>query len=168
MHELVDKSGNEVRKGRIRPALRTAIALIVEEGLSQSDAAKRVGMKGPSLTIALRKPHVRAYKSDVMRAWLESKTERAWLTVANLAESGASEDVQLKAARFLIEQDQATKATLPAQARQVVQIITNTVQMGAQLPDGQMSGVIEAETYQPLLPHPSNSHPVGRPDDDDE
>lgn len=167
-HGLVTKDGELIRKGRISPAVRTAVTLVVLEGLSIRDAAQRVKLRPESLEKALRKPHVKALKSDVMRAWRESKTERAWLTVADLAESGSSEDVRLKAARFMIEQDEAARAAMPAQARQVVQIITNTVQMGAQLPDGQMSGVIEAEAYQPLLPNPSNSDPVGRPDDDDE
>lgn len=168
MPELVDKSGNEVRKGRIRPALRTAIALIVEEGLSQDAAAKRVGMKAPSLTVALRKPHVRAYKSDVMRAWLASKTERAWLTVANLAESGASEDVQLKAARFLIEQDEAKRQAMPERARQVVQIVTQNVNLGGQLIPNQSSGVLEAVPYQALDDDASNSRAVGHDDSDDD
>ncbi len=168
MVELVDKAGKQVRKGRINPALRTAIALIVEEGTSQADAARRVGMKAPSLTIALKKPHVRAYKSDVMRAWLESKTERAWLTVANLAETGASEDVQLKAARFLIEQDQEARKAMPNEARQLVQIINHGTVNTGQLPSQQLSGVIEAQPYQPLAVIPSNSRPVGRAESEDD
>ena len=90
-------------KGRIRPALATAIRLIVEDGLSQVDAAAAAGMSQVSLSIALKKPHVKALRAAVKRAWLDNQTGKAWLTVARLADSAASEDVRLKAARLFLE-----------------------------------------------------------------
>lgn len=170
VHDLAARDGSQVRKGRVSPALRTAITLIVHEGLTVADAAKRTGYQTESLAKALMKPHVKALRSDVKRAWLASKTERAWLTVADLAESGNSEDVRLKAAKVFIEADAAARAAMPEQARQLVQIVANTVTVGGQLTNGQASGVIEALPYQPTIDHPSNSEPVGRTDegDDDE
>lgn len=90
-------------KGRIRPALATAIRLIVEEGHTQADAAQAVGMNPVSLSLALKKPHVKALRDGVKRAWLDNKTGKAWLTVAALAENAASEDVRLKAAKLFLE-----------------------------------------------------------------
>jgi hypothetical protein len=161
-HDLQALDGTPVRKGRVSPALRTAIKLIVEEGLTVADAAIRTGYKPPSLAIALMKPHVKAFRSSVKRAWLASKTERAWLTVADLAERGNSEDVRLKAAKVFIDADEAARATMPAEARQLVQVYINQLNQTGHLPARQMSGVIEAEPYQPIEPHPSNSRPVGR------
>ena len=161
-HDLVARDGEPVRKGRVSPALRTAITLIVHEGLTVADAAKRTGYATESLSKALIKPHVKAFRSSVKRAWLASKTERAWLTVADLAESGNSEDVRLKAAKVFIDADEAARATMPAEARQLVQVYINQLNQTGHLPASQMSGVIEAEPYQPVLPDPSNSRPVGR------
>jgi hypothetical protein len=57
---------------------------------------------------------------------------------------------------------------MPESARQLVQIVTNTVNMTGHLPASQMPGVIESPPYQPLQPYPSNSDPVGRDESDDE
>lgn len=161
-HDLVARDGSPVRKGRISPELRTAVTLIVHEGLTVADAAKRTGYQTESLSKALIKPHVKAFRASVKRAWLASKTELAWLTVADLAERGNSEDVRLKAARVFIDADEAARAAMPEQARQLVQIVTQSVNIGGQLPHGQMPGVIESPAYTVLPPRPSNSGPVGR------
>lgn len=167
-HDLVAKDGSAVRKGRISPELRTAITLIVHEGLTVADAAKRTGYQTESLSKALIKPHVKAFRADVKRAWLNSKTERAWLTVADLAERGNSEDVRLKAAKVFIDADEAARASMPDQARQLVQIVAQNVNMNAQLPDGQMRGIVELPAWSPPARIASNSTPVGHDDDDAE
>ncbi len=161
MTDLVRRDGTPIRKGRISPALKTAVTLIVHEGLTVAEAAKRTGYQTESLSKALLKPHVRAFKADVKRAWLESKTEKAYLTVATLAESASSEDVQLKAARLLIDMDQAANAAMPERARQVVQIVTQNVNLGGQLIPNQSSGVLEAVPYQALDHDASNPRGVG-------
>jgi len=101
--EHAPKSEIKVPKGRIRPALATAIRLIVEDGYTQADAAKSVGMNAVSLSIALKKPHVVALRAAVKRAWLGSETDKAWVTVAHLASTASSEDVRLKAAKVFLE-----------------------------------------------------------------
>lgn len=101
--QLTDKDGAEIRKGRVSPALRTAIVLLVEEGLTIPEAAQRIGYKGESLAKALAKPHVRALRADVKAAWMTNQTSRAWLTVAGLASGAQSEDVRLKACRTILE-----------------------------------------------------------------
>jgi len=172
-HDLVAKDGTPVRKGRISPELRTAITLIVHEGLTVADAAKRTGYQTESLSKALIKPHVKAFRASVKRAWLDSKTERAWLNMARLADSACSEDVQYKSNKTFLEAagELGGPASDPnATARTLVQIVINAAQNAGHLPAGQMSGVIEAEPYQPVEPHPSNLRTVGRvesePDDD--
>lgn len=165
---LVNRDGEEIRKGRISPALRTAITLIVSEGLTVADAAVRTGYKVHSLTQALKKPHVRAYRSSVKRAWLTSQTDQAWLTVSDLATRACSEDVRLKAAKVFIEADQAARNAMPEQARQLVQIVTQNVNLTGHLTASQMPGVIEAPAYQPLRPDASNYHPVGCEESGDE
>jgi len=171
-HGLRNADGESIRKGRISPALRTALTLIVHEGLSKEDAGKRVGIRPNSISKALLKPHVKAALLDVKRAWMSSQTEKAYLVAANLATSANSEDVQLKAARIFIDMDQDARKAMPEQARQIVQIVTQNVNMTGHLTTNQMSGVIEAEAYQPAIPYASDSTGVGRPesegDDDDE
>ena len=166
--DLVNRDGEEVRKGRISPALRTAITLIVSEGLTVADAALRTGYKPHSLTQALKKPHVKAFRASVKRAWLASETEQAWLTMTDLARRASSEDARFKAAKFMIDVDLQARGAMPEQARQLVQIVTNNLTMTGNLTASQMPGVIEAPAYQPLQPDASNSWPVGRDEPDDE
>ena len=171
-HGLRDRNGLSIRKGRISPALRTAIQLIVLEGLTIAQAAERTGYRPQSLEKALMKPHVKAEKANVMRAWRESKTERAWLTVADLASGACSEDVRLKAAKVFIDADEAARQAMPERAQQVVQIIAQNVNMQGQPTSSQLPGVIESAPYQPLALPPSDSSPVRQADyaefDDDE
>jgi len=176
-HPIIDATAQsavaKARAPQIRPRLQEACTLIVTEGLSQSDAAKRAGMTPHSLNVAMKKPHVRAFLASVKHAWLDSRTSKAWLNVASLADSACSEDVRLKANRVFLEAagELGGPASDPnATARTLVQIVINAAQNAGHLPASQMSGVIEAEPYQPVIPGPSNSRPVGRPEsgaDDD-
>lgn len=168
MSELVDKTGKPIPRGRIRPALASAIRLIEEEGFSIADAAQAVGYKTHSLDQALRKPHVRAFRGDVKRAWRNSETSHAFVVVAKLARDAASEDVKLKAARTLLELDEKSRAGMSDAARQLVQINVQSLNLTGQPPSQQMPGIIEAPAYQVLTPDASNSKPVGRADSDEE
>jgi hypothetical protein len=166
--DLVNRDGEEVRKGRISPALRTAITLIVSEGLTVADAAVRTGYKPHSLTQALKKPHVKAYRASVKRAWLASETEQAWLTMTDLARRASSEDARFKAAKFMIDVDLQARGAMPEQARQLVQIVTQNVNLTGNLSASQMPGVIEAPAWSPLPAIASNSDPVGRAESEGE
>ena len=160
----------KARAPQIRPRLQEACRAIVSEGLSVPDAAKRCGMSVPSLQIDLRKPHVRAFVSHVRDAWLNSRTAKAWLNIADLADRACSEDVRLKANRTFLEaagelgnkgQDGSAIAST------LVQIVINAAKSAGQLTDGQSSGVIEAQPWRAIEHDTSNSHTVGRGDDDD-
>jgi hypothetical protein len=174
-HPIIEATAREViakaRAPQIRPRLQDACRAIVSEGLSVPDAAKRSGMTVASLQIALRKPHVRAFLSSVKHAWLESRTSKAWLNVAQLADSACSEDVRLKANRVFLEAagELGAKGADPnATARTLVQIVVNAAQGMGHLPASQMPGVIESPPYQPLQHDASNCRPVGRDESDDE
>lgn len=169
--DLVTKDGEPIVKGRIRPALDTAIRLIEEEGYTIADAALTVGYRTHSLVQALRKPHVRAHRAHVKHAWRESVTSASWVEMGKLALKAVSEDVRHKSAKFIIEKAEEAAGRVPEQARQIVQIINHGPLSVGQLPSQQSSGVIEAQPYQPLVRIPSNSSPVGRVEiegDDDE
>lgn len=164
--DLITKDGKPVVKGRIRPALDTAIRLIEEQGYTIADAAKSVGYRTHSLVQALHKPHVRAFRAHVKQAWRESESSYAWFTMTRLARNAASEDVKFKSAKFLIEMDEAANNRMPDQARQLVQIITNSVNIGQQPTTNRLPNVIEAEPYQVLTHQPSDSQRVRRADDE--
>jgi len=130
--------------------MRAAITFIVHEGLTVREAAARTDYRYESLAKALLKPHVRAFKDSVKRAWMDSMTERAWLTVANLAENSLSDDVRLKAAKTFL--DAAGELTpdggdKTGTARQLIQIVTQSVNLGQQPPSERLPGVIEAPAY---------------------
>lgn len=158
-------------KPHIRARLRDAIAVYVSEGLSIADSARRAGMTPHGLQVALKKPHVAAYVASVKREWMANRTSKSWTNIADLADNASSEDVRLKANRVFLEAagelgGNANDAA--SMAKTLVQIIVNQGRDAAQLPDGQMRGVIESQPWRPSLPHPSNSDPVGRADSDDE
>lgn len=167
--ELAQEAVGKSRTLQVRPALREAIRLYVTEGLSKPDAATRAGMTLHGLLAALKKPHVRAFESHVKAAWMESRTSKAWLNIAELADRACSEDVRLKANRTFLEaagelgNNRTDGENL---AKTLVQIVINHAQNTTQLPDGQMRGVIEAQPWQPPAAIASNSTSVGRDDDD--
>ena len=158
---LVDRDGNRVSLGRVSPALRSAIVLIVEEGLSVAVAAQRTGYKRDSLAVALMKPHVKAVQGDIKRAWLASKTAKAWVTIANLAERAASEKVQLEAAKTILSAsgELTPEGESGHGAQTLIQFIRNEFS-AAQPMSHRLPGVVQLEdiqdaTFEPLDRHPS-------------
>lgn len=95
--------GIDGRKLQIREGLAEAIRLIEEEGVSVSDAALSVGYQRKNLELAMSRPHVKAYRASVKRAWLKARTTRAWHNIANLADGAKSEDVKMKANKVFLE-----------------------------------------------------------------
>jgi hypothetical protein len=161
----------KARAPQIRPRLQDAVRLIVTEGLSQADAARRSGMTPHSLQVALKKPHVRAFMASVKDAWLESRTSKAWLNIAELADGACSEDVRLKANRTFLEaagelgfKGKDAEGT----ARQLVQILVTGGHVSVQPTDNRLPGVVEAETFQLPSPQPSDSRPVRRAEIEDD
>ena len=159
------------RKSTIRPRLRDAVHVLVTEGLSIADSARRAGMTPHALQVALKKPHVIEYVSSVKRAWMANRTSKAWTNVAQLADSACSEDVRLKANRVFLEAagELGGPASDPnATARTLVQIVVNAAQGMGNLSASQMPGVIEAPAWSPLPAIASNSDPVGRAESEGE
>jgi hypothetical protein len=145
MTKLITTTPKPPVKGRIRPALRTAIRLLVEEGYTQVDAAKAVGMRQESLSVALKKPYVVALRGAVKRAWLDNATSKAWVTIATLANEAVSEDVRLKAAKLFLEAAGELNGGAGADKggpRSLVQILINHP-VGASASGSTLPGVIE-------------------------
>jgi hypothetical protein len=113
--------------GRLRAPLAAAVTAIVTEGLTIQEAANRVNMQRESVSRALLKPHVQAFKAGVKRAWLDNETGKAWLMVAHLANEAQSEDVRLKAAKVILDAAGELSGTKDANpgARSLVQIVVN-------------------------------------------
>jgi hypothetical protein len=138
------------RPAHIRPALRAALVSLVHEGLTITAAAEKAGLQRESLSKALKKPHVQLALSDVRRAWSSNETAKAWLVVARLADGAASEDVQLKAARTILDaagELTGDKGRDAPKAQQLVQIIlSHDGARGVSV----SSGVIESPPFAPL------------------
>jgi hypothetical protein len=169
--QLAQETAAKARTLQIRPALREAIRLYVTEGLSKPDAALRAGMTLHGLLAALKKPHVRVFESSVKAAWMDSRTSKAWLNIAELADKACSEDVRLKANRVFLEAagELGGPASDPnATARTLVQIVINAAHQAGHLPADQMSGVIESSPYRVIGERASNSDLVGRPESEPE
>lgn len=152
--ELVTRQGETIRKGRVSPALRSAIVLIVTEGLSIVDAAQRVGMKPHSLQVALKKGHVKACRADVKRAWLASQTDKAWKIVGELMDGAASEKVQLEAAKTVLQaagELTGHEGDDTSKARQLINLTQNVTHFhGAHPLTERLPGVVEVVSVQDL------------------
>lgn len=128
--------------------MRDAVTLMVTEGLSQTDAAQRVGMARESLSRALKRGDVIALKASIRRAWLSSQSEKARITIADLAVNAQSEDVRHKAARSLLELagelGPGRTADRNPPTATLIQIVTRDV---PQIASAQASGVIELPAW---------------------
>lgn len=147
-------AAQRARRSQIRPALRDALALIVTEGRSISDAAKAAGLARETLSKALKKPHVQEAKAGIAHAWRTSRTEKALVTIADLSVKATSEDVRLKAARSWLEivgelgpnrRDDAPRAG------QLVQIVVNSGSERSSIDVNRLNpnGVFESEPFLP-------------------
>lgn len=92
-------------KTRIGSRLRVAITGMVEEALTRQDAAKKAGITDHALYCALRKPHVQAYRRELMEVLRSSESSKTFARVAKLADGAQSEHVRLQAAIHLGEVD---------------------------------------------------------------
>ncbi len=158
-------------KSTIRPALAEAVRLMVMQGYTVTEAAEAVQMKRRSLVIALRKPHVIRHVTDVKRAWMENRTSRAWVNVAELADRAASEDVRLKANRVFLEAAGELGGRGSGDGdgpRTLVQIMIQAAQQLGQSPSQRLPGVFELPSPHGFADDTSNSQPVGRGEFDEE
>lgn len=138
-------------KGQIRDTLAAAIDAMVTCGCSTYEAAELAGMSHRGLTLALAKPHVKAYVAGVKRAWLDNATGVAWRTVSKLMTEGRSEDVRLKAARTVLEAagELGGPGGTPSDKAQTV--INIVMSKGASADATPASGIIEAP-YRDVTP----------------
>jgi predicted DNA-binding protein (UPF0251 family) len=151
MPKTLPSAPKRTRAVRLRPALATAVRLMVHEALTVTDAANRVGMQRDSLARALLRPHVIAAKAAVKRAWLGSETAKAWLTMADLANHAASEDVRHKAAKVILDAAGELDGSASSERRPERPTVVINLQHPADVAavGGHHSGVIErASSFQ--------------------
>lgn len=142
---LANARGKDGRKLQIRGSLAEAIRLIEEEGLPLAEAATSVGYSRDALYAAFAKPHVKAYRAGVKRAWLQARTTKAWHNIANLADGAKSEDVKMKANKVFLEAAGELGATDRGDARPTT-LIQIVAQAGSTVAVP-TSGLIEAPDY---------------------
>jgi hypothetical protein len=115
-----------------------------------------------SLSRALKRPHVKAVRDAVKRAWLSSKIDKAWVGLVDLAESAASEDVRLKAIKTVLDAAGELAPKTDGQRAERPTVIINMVHPAGHPIPHQLPGVIEAQPIQRVRVLPSNSTTVGR------
>lgn len=92
------------RATRISAKITKAIQLICAEGLTTAEAAQMVDMKEHTLYTALRKPHVKAYKRQVLEAHTKNLGQKAIKTIADImADTAAPAGVRRQCAMDLLE-----------------------------------------------------------------
>ncbi|WP_426040748.1 hypothetical protein [Brevundimonas sp. TWP2-3-4b1] len=152
------------RKQQIRPGVEAALQLIVQRGLPFFEAAEAVGYKPESLAKALRRPHVLDRLADIKREWMDARTFRAWVGMAELADSAVSEEVRHKSYKVFLEAagELGGKSDAPHPIGVAVQIIVGSGpdRREVLISDGGSNGVIEAQPWAPAAPSATD-------DDDD-
>lgn len=95
------------RKGRISPAIREALRLRVEEGLSGEKAARRAGVSPAALWKALTRPHVVTYYESLKTQYANEVARlkgfaklRAIEVGVELMENAQSEQVKARMVEF--------------------------------------------------------------------
>ena len=91
------------RKLRVSRKVKTAITLMVEQGLNRLEAAQIVGLKDNSLYVALRRPDVCAFRTQLMGVFRTSAASRTISAAERLMDEAQSEHVRLEAAKWLAE-----------------------------------------------------------------
>jgi len=93
--------GKDGRKLRITKPVRTAIQLMVLEGLKRAEAAQKAGIREHTLYVAMTKPHVKKYQRALMDELRTSEGHRSYLKLTELRDLATSEHVQMESAKFV-------------------------------------------------------------------
>ena len=113
--------------------------------MTQKEAARLGGLTEHGLQRALQRPQVRELLECVRRARRDGKTAEAWEVVYDLMDGAASEDVRHKAARTVLAAAGELEAENGKQQTvgQLIQIVTQTVNLGDQPAYERLPGVVE-------------------------
>jgi hypothetical protein len=155
------------RQERISRFVKVAIEHMVEHALSRPDAAKAAGITDHALYCAMQKPHVIAYRNELLRVLRSSEASRTIARAAKLADGADSEHVKLQANTWLheIENGKPTQRTenthihkgvLPG--LQVVFMGSEAPQVNARMIGGQAHEVGSSNEISALpspVPHPA-------------
>lgn len=107
-------------KGRIAPALREAIKLRVEKGLTITAACDAAGYSESGWHLAMQRPHVRQLLNDVQAQYIQSvKAKRAYYSsraydiAADLMENATDPAMRWKGVEFFTRDDAPRKGDAP-------------------------------------------------------
>jgi hypothetical protein len=89
------------KKERISKRMREVLTLLATKGMTQRDAANKVGMSETYLSGALRKPEIQAFIARKVRETIALGTLRASARVLELVDA-ASEHVSLDASKHVL------------------------------------------------------------------
>lgn len=116
--ETASKRAPHPRKGRLSPALRHAIRLRVERGLTIVQACRAAGLSQAGWHKAMQRDAVQEYVQGVQAQYVQNVQQararhkaRAYEVAAELMESAKSEQVRLKAVEFLAGEGRKDAAT---------------------------------------------------------
>jgi hypothetical protein len=168
VRRVTDIDGGPLPRGRVSKRLEKAIRLIEEGGYSISLAAEGSGYQYTSLMAALKKPHVRAYRAGVKRAWRESEAPKSWNRIVKLAENAGSEKVKLEANKTILTAlgELTDESEAPGNAVALIQIIRNEVHNHGQPLSQRLPGVVQVEQFQDAEYQPLDPNPGLTPSDD--
>lgn len=93
------------RTERISRKVKRAIDLMVMDGRHRADAAKEAGIAEHSLYVALRKPHVLAYRNTLLGVLRTSAASRTLAKAEELMDKAASEHVKADMVKYLGQLD---------------------------------------------------------------
>lgn len=116
----------EQRKHRITAKVRTAVDLMVWQGLKRDAAAEQAGLKDNSLYVAMAKPDVRSYylgQLDVLRT---SERARNIHTLAEVRDQTSNQMARVQAVKALeqIDDDPVRQGVNRSSPGFVIQVIT--------------------------------------------
>ena len=104
-------------KPRISKRLREAIRLMVEDGLTRAKAAETAGMTDHGLYSAMRKPHVRSLRREMLGNLREGLASTSLARIDALSRNSDSDHVRLDASKHLASLD---PDTAPVQRNETV------------------------------------------------
>lgn len=88
-------------KGVVSGKLKTALDLMIWEGIKRDDAAAKAGLKDHSLKVALRKPHVLSYFNGELAALRQSLKAKNIHRLDGIADASPNQMAKVQAIRTL-------------------------------------------------------------------
>lgn len=148
------------KKKRIGAKLDKALRAIVFEGMKIGEAAEHAGMSRQGLSVALKREHVKAYRSalhDAHRAEIHIETLH---TGVHLMRKSKSDKVRLAAAIWLEEKTGGAGAPTGGQTTNILMDLRGNGQKSPLITVDHVRGVVKVQEFQGDDGEVLNSEPV--------